>query len=172
MEDHDLAKSSQYKSSNKGEEAQKLEETITDQINHLDMPDRSKRHIISAMQMYSGLIPHPKILEGYQKLYPKAGERIIENGIAESEQRRALEAKRQKRRGRMAWVSLVSLIIILAAVLLGSFFLIMNGHKIIGTFFGSVSFLSLLGTLLGYVDKLSSNDDLTREEDHNKEPKA
>ncbi|MCH3989840.1 MAG: DUF2335 domain-containing protein [Lactobacillus sp.] len=162
MANQDLVDKNEQSQDASDSEIKRLDKQIADQINDSNMSTKTKKHVISMMQMYSGPIPHPDILAGYQHLYPKAAERIIENGVAESEHRRKLETIRQKRRGRMAWVSLIALVVILAGITVGSFFLILHGSKVLGTIFGSLSFISLLGSLLGYVDKLSSSDDWTQ----------
>lgn len=46
-----------------------------------NMPKDEKDDVIATLEMYSGPIPHPKILEAYQKLYPDAAKKIIENGL-------------------------------------------------------------------------------------------
>ncbi|WP_260338754.1 DUF2335 domain-containing protein [Levilactobacillus parabrevis] len=77
---------------------------ILDKLENLPSEDQEK--IIATMEMYSGPIPHPAILEGYEKLYPGAAKEIIENGVQESRHRRKLETKRQARRGHLAWFTL------------------------------------------------------------------
>lgn len=62
--------------------------------------------MIATLSMYSGPVPTPALLEGYENLDKGAAKKIIDNALAESEQRRKLEYPRQKRRGRMAWFSL------------------------------------------------------------------
>lgn len=132
---------------------------IIDKLEH--MPRDEKEDIIATLEMYSGPIPHPKILEAYQKLYPDAAQKIIENGLAESSHRRTLETARQKRRGRLAWVTLISLVLIILVFIILSFLLIMNNHKIIGSVFAGTSFLIFIGTMTNLVPTLTAKDDIS-----------
>ncbi|WP_395345560.1 DUF2335 domain-containing protein [Levilactobacillus parabrevis] len=132
---------------------------ILDKLENLPSEDQEK--IIATMEMYSGPIPHPAILEGYEKLYPGAAKEIIENGVQESQHRRKLETKRQARWGRLAWFTLGSLVLVTILLLVGSFVLIMNNHRIIGTVFGAGGFLVFLGSLVDQVNALSGKDDIS-----------
>lgn len=126
-----------------------------------NMPKDEKDDVIATLEMYSGPIPRPKILEAYQKLYPDAAKKIIENGLEESSHRRTLETARQKRRGRLAWATLISLVVIILVFIVLSFLLIMNGHKIIGSIFAGTSFLVFIGTMTDLVPVLSAKDDIS-----------
>jgi len=42
---------------------------------------------------YEGVLPHPSIIEGYEKFYPGVAKRIIEDSIDEAIHRRSLEQK-------------------------------------------------------------------------------
>ena len=133
------------------------------------LPTDEKADILATLEMYSGPIPHPSILEAYQKLYPNAAEEIIKNGIEESNHRRYLENARQRRRGRLAWVVLIGVIVITMLFLFLSFELIMNNHEVIGSVFAGTTFLMFMGTMIEMVPKLSSKDDLSV--DNSKEDK-
>lgn len=167
-----MAKKNEIDNPNKGlskkdSDAKDLDKKIIDQIRESDIPNKDKDHIIAAMEMYSGPIPHPRILEGYQKLYPKAAERIIENGIAESEHRRQMETARQKRRGRMAWVSLIGSILLAIILLIGGIVLALYNHKVLGPVSMIGGILTVIGSLGSNSTELSENDDLTNSKDHN-----
>ncbi|MDF7682523.1 DUF2335 domain-containing protein [Lactobacillus sp. ESL0679] len=149
----------------------KLDKEIIDQVEKMDLSDDKKETIISSiasLEMYSGPIPHPKILAGYDALDKGAAKKIIDNGIAESEHRRNLETSRQKRRGRMAWVSLIAVIVFIIITAIGTFYLAQDGHSIFATGTGLISFFTLVGTVSSNVETLSGNDDLTNNKDHDK----
>ena len=139
----------------------KNDQEIIDQVKKLPLSNDEKNNIIATIDMYSGPIPHPKILAGYEALDHGAAKEIIDNGIAESKHRRELETARQKRRGRLAWVSMMILAIVCIMFMLGSFYLIMNNHKVIGSIFGGSSFLIFVGYFFNYIDKLTSNNDIS-----------
>lgn len=94
------------KSQELSEEQQKLDQSIIDQFESFNISKKDKERMIATLSMYSGPIPTPALLAGYENLDKGAAKKIIDNALAESEQRRKLEYPRQKRRGRMAWFSL------------------------------------------------------------------
>ena len=81
-----------------------------------------------------------------------------------------METARQRRRCHLAWASMILLFIVCVIFMLGSFYLIMNGHKIIGGIFGGSSFVVLAGSFLNNIDELSKNDDIStnNQEDNDK----
>lgn len=135
------------------------------------LPEEKKQQLTMSLSMYSGPIPHPDILEGYEKLYPGASKKMINNGVEESEHRRSLETERQKRRGFLAVVSLIAVIVFTIILLLLSFFLIINDHAVIGTGFALFDIFVFLGKMYESVDKLSSNSDLNSNNDDNDDNK-
>lgn len=147
------------------------DQEIIDQVKKMPLTKKEQDDIIATMEMYSGPIPHPKILAGYQALYPEAAKRIIENGLDESRHRRFLETKRQKRRGHLAWAAMFLLVIVCVLFMGGSLWLINKGHTVIGSVFGGGSFLTLAGSLIGNVTQLSGNDDISKSKEQQEEKK-
>lgn len=139
----------------------KEDQEIIAQVKKMPISDQQKNDLIATMEMYSGPIPHPKILAGYEALDPGAAEKIINNGIEESVHRRKLETARQRRRGRLAWTSMVALVIVCILFIIGSFFLIMNDHTIIGSIFGGTSFVVLVACFFSNIEQLSNNNDIS-----------
>ncbi|MDU6569319.1 DUF2335 domain-containing protein [Lactobacillus johnsonii] len=139
----------------------KEDQEIIAQVKKMPISDQQKNDLIATMEMYSGPIPHPKILAGYEALDPGAAEKIINNGIEESVHRRKLETARQRRRGRLAWTSMVALVIVCILFIIGSFFLIMNDHTIIGSIFGGSSFVVLVACFFSNIEQLSNNNDIS-----------
>lgn len=159
-QDHNLPKTNK---DNTQKQISKNDQEIIDQVKKLPLSEKQQEDIIATMEMYSGPIPHPKILAGYQALYPNAAKKIIENGLDESRHRRHLETARQKRRGRLAWASMILLVIVCLIFMIGSFYLILRGHQIIGSIFGATSFLTLVGSFMSNINVLSSNDDIAKQ---------
>lgn len=147
---------------NKPTNKDKIENSDQELLDKVKSLPKEKREIIMAkMEMYSGPILHPEILKGYEELSPGSAKEIIENGIEESSHRRKLETSRQKRKGRLAWLSLIAFVILIFLFLLFSFYLILHDHKIIGSIFGGVSFISILGPLINNVIELTKKDDIS-----------
>lgn len=153
---------------NQKKQISKEDQEIIDQVKRLPISEKEQKDIIATMEMYSGPIPHPKILAGYQALYPNAAKEIIENGLDESRHRRHLETARQKRRGHLAWASMILLVIVCLIFMIGSFYLILEDHKIIGSIFGATSFLTLVGSFIGNINELSGNDDISKQKQNKK----
>lgn len=132
------------------------------------LPKDKKQEIIAMakLEMYSGPIPHPDIIKGYEEVYPGAAKKIIDNGVEESNHRRHMESQRQKRKGRLAWFSLLSFVMIAALFMWFGYSLIMHGHSIIGSIFGGVGFVTGLGTLINNVTELTSKDDISVDKDN------
>ncbi|AXW48142.1 DUF2335 domain-containing protein [Ralstonia solanacearum] len=59
------------------------------------LPTPSFQQVQVAQQMYQGPIPHPSILEGFERLVPGSANRLIEMAEAESLHRRSLEDRAQ-----------------------------------------------------------------------------
>lgn len=132
---------------------------VVEQLEQLS--ECTKEELVATLEMYSGPIPHPDILKKYEDIFPGAAKAIIENGIEESRHRRSLEDNRQKRRGRLAWLTLIALLLISVIFVILSFVLILKNHKIIGSIFGGGGFLALVGNLITLVSTLSANDDIS-----------
>ncbi|MFQ6761015.1 hypothetical protein [Limosilactobacillus reuteri] len=73
-QDHNLPKTNK---DNTQKQISKDDQEIIDQVKKLPLSEKQQEDIIATMEMYSGPIPHPKILAGYQALYPNAAKRII-----------------------------------------------------------------------------------------------
>ena len=163
MENHD-----ESKLSDKANQLSDTDQEILDQVKKLPISEEKKNDSIATMEMYSGPIPHPKILAGYQSLYKNAAEEIIENGLEESRHRRTLETARQTRRGHLAWASMIILAFFSVAFIIGSFVLIVNGHEVIGSIFGGGAFITFAATFLNNITELTSNDDIASSKEEKK----
>lgn len=151
----------------KSDVARQLEKAneLADDADLLDkveaLPQDEREQMMETLEMYSGPIPHPRILKGYEELYRGSAREIIENGIEESRHRRNLESRRQDRRGHLAWATLIGITIITALFIAGSFYLILNDHEIIGSIFGGGSFIALIGSWMDQVPMLTAKDDIS-----------
>lgn len=130
------------------------------------MPHDQRNLAISKLEMYSGPIPHPDILERYNQIDPGAGKLIIDNGVAESEHRRSIESKAieysRRDRQRRDWMGFV---IALVIVFVGAL-LIYLGHTVTGSILSGVSALGVVGLFLDN----GSNDNKKTNETNSKRP--
>ncbi|ANK37544.1 hypothetical protein AOB58_742 [Staphylococcus sp. AntiMn-1] len=122
---------------------------IIDAVKRSDVDDEDKKDLIATLEMYNGPIPHPKILEGYDKLDPGSAKRIIDNGIGESDHRRKMEAKTINHVARSFYFRFVLAFVLAILFGFGSFYLILKGHAVLGTIFVGFTFISMLGIFTG-----------------------
>ncbi len=63
---------------------------------------------------------------------------------------------------------MILLVIVCLIFMIGSFYLILEDHKIIGSIFGATSFLTLVGSFIGNINELSGNDDISKQKQNKK----
>lgn len=129
---------------------------VLDKLEKLDPEE--KETVIATMEMYRGPIPHPNILEGYEKINPGSAEKIINNGIGESEHRREMENKMLKQHSKEFSTKYYLAFILCVLFLLASFYLILEDHVITGSIFAGTSFLVIIGTFLGNTSNQETNN--------------
>lgn len=129
-------------------------EQIVEQVERL--PEREQQVVLQQLEIYRGDLPHPDILRGYNELYPGAAQRIIENGIKESEHRRKMEETylvnniEAHRLGQYLGFA-VAMSIILAGV-----FLIFTGHSVTGSIMTGISAIGVVSLFTGKEQKVNS----------------
>lgn len=96
-------------------------------------------------QFYSGLIPHPDILKGYNDLVPGAAKQILDTFNDQSHHRMRLEEKVIDSDIHRSWAGLAAGAVISLAVLLIARELILAGHAIEGTFLGTIDLATIVG---------------------------
>ncbi|MGU9970910.1 DUF2335 domain-containing protein [Limosilactobacillus fermentum] len=122
------------------------------------LPREQQDQVIQKLEMYSGPIPAPHILEQYDEIDPGAAKLIIENGVDESRHRRDMESKilemSRKKDLRRDWMAIFMGSL---AMVIGGF-LIYKNHYVVGTIFSGISVIGLVGQFLGS-DSDSNNGD-------------
>jgi uncharacterized membrane protein len=96
-------------------------------------------------QFYSGLIPHPDILKGYEELVPGAAKQILDTFNDQSRHRMALESKTIDSDIHRSWAGLAAGTVICLAILVIARELILAGHALQGTFLGTVNLATIVG---------------------------
>ncbi len=126
------------------------QQNVDNVIDHVKRLPRDEQHqVMQKLEMFSGPIPAPHILEQYDKMDPGAAKQIIDNGVEESHHRRQMESKMlemsRKKNIRRDWMGFV---IGIVAIFVGAF-LIYKDHYVVGTIFSGISILGLVGQFLG-----------------------
>lgn len=113
--------------------------------------EKENQEMIATIEMYNGPIPHPKVLEGYDKLDPGSAKRIINNGIEESMHRRKMEVITLKHITRSFYFRFILAFILAILFGLGSFYLVLNNHPIIGSTFVGATLISIVIIFTGEI---------------------
>ena len=120
---------------------------IVDEVERL--PHEQRQVVLQKLEIYQGDLPHPDILKGYQELYPDVAQKIIDNGIAESQHRRKMEDKYLS--GNISSHKLGQLFgfLIALVVIIGGIYLIATDKQIAGSVLTGTTALGLIGLFTG-----------------------
>ncbi|WP_074750665.1 DUF2335 domain-containing protein [Lactococcus garvieae] len=124
------------------ESTEKVDEII-DEVEKL--PAGERQMVTRQLELYQGDLPHPDILDGYNKLYPNAAEKIIKNGIAESEHRRSMDKQFLTSQVHAHYFGQVLAFIFGLVLVIGSLYLILSNHPVAGGIFGGATLLGAMG---------------------------
>ena len=122
-------------------------DSIVDKVESL--PEEERSLIYQKLEIYQGDLPHPKILEGYNELYPDAAKRIIENGIAETEHRREMEKRYLNANIKAHNLGQILGFVIAILIIVGGIYLILKDHQVSGSILSGVSALGVTGMFTG-----------------------
>ncbi len=122
-------------------------DSIVDKVESL--PEEERSLIYQKLEIYQGDLPHPKILEGYNALYPDAAKRIIENGIAETEHRREMEKRYLNANIKAHNLGQILGFVIAILIIVGGIYLILKDHQVSGSILSGVSALGVIGMFTG-----------------------
>ena len=109
---------------------------------------------VEIAQSFSGPLPHPEILRGYDEVVPGAAERILKMVEEQAKHRQRLERIAveggSKRANKGMWLGFIISVLVLAL----SAALIVNGYELAGTAIGSTNLVSLAAVfVIGRVDQ-------------------
>lgn len=134
---------------NKNKNSNEIEniDSIVEEVEKL--PTEQRQVVLQKLEIYQGDLPHPDILEGYNRLYPDAAKKIIDNGISESVHRRKMEERYLS--GNITAHKLGQFFGFLVAtmVIIGGIYLIATGKQIAGSLLTGTTALGLIGLFTG-----------------------
>lgn len=96
------------------------------------------------MKKFSGPIPHPEILEGYESVCPGSAEKIINHFVKEQEHRHGIESIAMDQSMKIANKSLNFAMFFCVAVFIVGSIAAFTGHK----WFASILLTTFIGTVL------------------------
>ena len=92
---------------------------------------------------FSGPLPHPRILEEYERIVPGAAERIIAMAEKEQTQRHSLESRTAIVESRLGTWGLVFAFVLAMVLLTGAIWLISRGYSLEGGLLAGVDLITL-----------------------------
>ena len=95
----------------------------------VDMNDK-KKMLLAGSISFSGPLPHPSILEGYEKVHSGAADRIIQMAEDQSSHRKKMEEKIINSNVFDSRMGLVFGFLIALALIFGGVFLVYNNHSL------------------------------------------
>jgi uncharacterized membrane protein len=109
---------------------------------------------VELIEKFSGTLPPPDVLRGYNEIVPGAAERIIKMAEQQAQHRQSLERivveGGSKRANTGMWLGFIISMVVLGL----SAVLIFNGYQVAGTVIGSVDLVSLAAVfVIGRVDQ-------------------
>ncbi|MCK0205479.1 DUF2335 domain-containing protein [Ornithobacterium rhinotracheale] len=137
-------------------EIEKLEKDLSNDPNLLKNIDETQKkqlieetvakvvQIVSVERTHSRPLPDVTTLEGYNRIIPNGGERLMRQVELQSEHRRKLEASVVKSNNRQSFLGQIIGALIAFSFLIASYLLASNGHEIAASTLGG-------GTLVGLV---------------------
>lgn len=94
---------------------------------------------------FSGPLPPPEVLKGYDDACPGAAERILAMAEKQADHRRSMESRNQTQGGRREWLGMVLGFVVAMNAIGGGVYLIRHGSQVEGL----TSIIVALGGLVG-----------------------
>jgi uncharacterized membrane protein len=104
--------------------------------------------LIQRQQHFTGPLPPPDLLAGYEQVLPGAAERIFAMAEGQAKHRQALERTVVVGGHRRSWAGLIVGGIVAFAFLIAAYRLIQAGHSLAGTFLGTVDLTGLVAVFV------------------------
>ncbi len=121
-------------------------------------------------QEFSGPLPPPEILKGYETILPGAAERILSMAENQANHRQIMEQKFLNANTRNSFIGLIFAFLIALAITIGGIICILNNKGFSGTFLGASGLLGVLGVFVYGTRLTTGNNKIsTTGESHKKE---
>ncbi|CAM2079611.1 MAG: hypothetical protein NSGCLCUN01_03832 [uncultured Clostridium sp.] len=129
---------------------QEVANDIHDEIGHKQIVESDelrpiKRSSIRAVrQSFSGPLPHPSVLSGYDKVCPGAADRIIQMAEKQIVHRHEMESSFLKAHSRNSWLGIIFAFILGIVITVGGIICVLNDKQISGLIFGGTGLASVI----------------------------
>jgi len=120
-------------------------------INLEGKSDEEIDHILIEMQLeqrFSGPLPHPSILKGYEEILPGSADRILTMAENQSKHRQKLESKVVSSNSRDSLLGVIFAFVLGVIGLIGGVYAAISGAEILGTIVSAGSIATLAGVFV------------------------
>lgn len=124
---------------------------VENAVNEMGLNEMQKGKLMQALsisEQYSGPIPHPRIIEGYEKIIPGAADRILTMAEKEAEHRHEMDGKFYKTDSRDSLLGILSAFILTGILAIGGIVIILKVPETWGTVTGCIMAGGSVGTIL------------------------
>lgn len=105
-------------------------------------------HSVVRAASFSGPLPPPEILAGYDKVLPGAADRIIKMAEKQAQHRQGLESSTVKSDSKRAYLGVVSAFVLSFTAILGGIIAVCLGHDTAGAAISTTGVALLAGTFI------------------------
>lgn len=114
-------------------------------------PARKPNSVVGSqvqLEQFSGPVPHPTILAGYEKVVPGSAERIINDAMNNSAHQRLMEKNALSAARWETHIGQGSAVVVIILAFVTSVVFVYFGHPIEGTILGGATLASIVATLI------------------------
>ncbi len=113
-----------------------VEETVASILDSDNLPSDKKQKLLHELvvtgEQFSGPLPPPQILAGYDRVYPGAAKKIVNQAMMQTTHRMSLESKVVQSNITNERLGVVLAFILASFMIIGGFVLILNGQNVAG----------------------------------------
>ncbi len=130
---------------------------MTSPNNQPNLPNNKNGHIIKVekSEMFSGPVPHPEIIERYEKIYPGAAKMIFEEWDNQVKHRQGIEKSVIKTDNLKSLLGVFFGFIIAMTTILGGIYTVIQGKPFLG---GALSFTGLAILVTAFITNKKSEE--------------
>jgi uncharacterized membrane protein len=130
---------------------------MTNQNNKPNLPDNKSGKIvqIEKSEMFSGPVPHPEIIERYEKIYPGAAKMIFEEWDNQVKHRQGIEKSVIKTDNLKSLLGVFFGFIIAMTTILGGIYTAVQGKPFLG---GALSFTGLAMLVTAFITNKKTDE--------------
>ena len=130
-----------------------------------ELKPRKKISIREVIQSFSGPLPHPSVLSGYDKVCPGAADRIIQMTEKQIAHRHEMENYFLKAHSRNSWLGIIFAFILGIVIILGGIVCVLNDKQISGIIFGGTGLAAVIFSFINGTRMTASAGEIACDKD-------